>query len=1033
MLSALRFLPFLAILAACAVPPPSAYVGGTGHAVSEKVISVGKNAAGEACTEQAAGNGADIYCGTWSQPSARVRPGPATTPAALAALATSGTWRVGLNALYSCGPPNTTAILGNQQVALLQCTQLVGGWPHVAMVADVGGRAWYADGVLPALPVIERTIGVLSGRVSPQAASAVAQSAADAMLANRLAAQAFSSGDVGHYDELMHLGTRANLSENFAAAETAFRAALALQQKALGADNPNTVGPLTYLALQISDQGRYAEADRLFAQAGKLVKGAADPTAAARLLHYRALDALNQHDLPKALRLLRRAEAAYVSMVPASALHARPAPVANGLIASHGAAGTLAEMLTRQDLLTDPATQTALLGVIETRRYEAIVLRDMGKARQSEAAIRSAQQVASANDLTPPILSARLYRTAATTDARLGREGAANSNLAEAVSNFTMALPGTRPIADTQLLRAAVLARTGRLAAALATCQSAIGLLQELKVGTSANLLFPCLGIYAGAAGQDPKRRQALLAEMFDAAQLAQGGVTSQQIAQATARLSANASDPKVAAAIRRRQDASARLADLFRARDQAAQSRAKGGQGPAPTMSPAGLDKQIAAAQVNLSQADAALQAAAPNYGQLVQQVAPASQVFAALRPDEAFVDITLGPTGGWSFLLHAGKIAVAPVPAGLPQMEKLVERVRATVEPTTTQLPVFDMHDAYTIYADTLGKLAPRMKGVNALVVAPTGPLLSLPFGMLPTAPASPTDLAGAPWLIRRMTVAHVPAAANFVSLRKVAGTSRATQPWFGFGDFRPVTLAQAESSFPGATCKDSAQLFADLPHLPFATRELAAARAILGASPRDELLGPAFTAKAVLAANLKNFRILHFATHALLPTDLRCASQPAIVTSDPAGAKNAAGAMLTAAQVTGMHLDADLVILSACNTGGPSGKTAGESLSGLARAFFYAGARALLITHWSVNDQTAAYLVADMLNRLRSGKDGGVAGALRATQLAFLDQAGHGLPAELAHPFYWAPFALIGDGGSAAMKTAFLPPAPQRAAGL
>ena len=107
----------------------------------------------------------------------------------------------------------------------------------------------------------------------------------------------------------------------------------------------------------------------------------------------------------------------------------------------------------------------------------------------------------------------------------------------------------------------------------------------------------------------------------------------------------------------------------------------------------------------------------------------------------------------------------------------------------------------------------------------------MLSLPFALLLTGPADPTNLAAAPWLNRQMTIAHVPSAANFVTLRK-AGNSQAAHPWFGFGDFRPVTLAQAEASFPGASCVDSARLFASLPPLPYAQRELVAARTLLGA---------------------------------------------------------------------------------------------------------------------------------------------------------------------------------------------------------
>jgi CHAT domain-containing protein len=346
---------------------------------------------------------------------------------------------------------------------------------------------------------------------------------------------------------------------------------------------------------------------------------------------------------------------------------------------------------------------------------------------------------------------------------------------------------------------------------------------------------------------------------------------------------------------------------------------------------------------------------------------------------------------------------------------MTALVKRVRSGIELTTTQLPVFHVGAAQTVYKDTLGGVAGVLKGATALVVAPSGPLLSLPFEVLLTGPAQPDDLANAPWLLRRFPIAHVPSPANFVSLRKIAGTSRARQPWFGFGDFVPFSLAQAKVSFPGKACGDTAELLAGLPALPYAGKELTAARELLGASTSDELLGAAFTVPAVERMNLANFRILHFATHALLPSELRCQSQPAIVTSDPPGAKSVKNALLTASDVMGLHLDADLVILSACNSGGAGGRTGGESLSGLARAFFFAGARALMVTHWSVNDQVTAYLIATTLQRMRAHPHLGVAGALRDAQLSMLAAAGHSLPAEVAHPFFWAPFAVIGDGGA------------------
>jgi CHAT domain-containing protein len=113
-----------------------------------------------------------------------------------------------------------------------------------------------------------------------------------------------------------------------------------------------------------------------------------------------------------------------------------------------------------------------------------------------------------------------------------------------------------------------------------------------------------------------------------------------------------------------------------------------------------------------------------------------------------------------------------------------------------------------------------------------------------------------------------------------------------------------------------------------------------------------------------------------------------------------------MLTASAVADLDLDADLVILSACNSGGPGGSTAGESLSGLARAFFYAGARSLLVTHWYINDAAATRVVAVTLDRLRQGQD--LAEALRAAQLDLARNIPGG-----SHPALWGAFALVGPG--------------------
>lgn len=1001
------------LLSNCQKPPLSAYDNPAATSASAGT-PIGNNTAGESCDSQPTQDGTDVYCGAWDQPSAQIRKGAAAAPGQLQALATTSPWRASLEAAYSCNEPVSGTILNGDPAEILSCTQRLGGWPHVAVVSVVKNIVYYGDGVLPALPPMERAIGVLSGELNVRDAQAATVSTSDSILAQRLAAQAFSSGDIKNYNSLMSLGSKANQAEDFPAAVIAYRAALALQQGKLGANNAGALEPMLELALNLSDNAQYRESKSLFATAQKLLPRSPDPNAKPKYLHYLGLDQLNQDHYGSALSLLQQAQQAYAALLPPDLLTPQRATTTNDALinVSHDSASS--GFLSEQTQLNSPVTQGALLGVIETLRYEAVCAHRLGKDSQSTKALQLSDDIASGNDITPPILGARLDRTAASVNASVGLEGQALAGYAAAASDFNAAIPGSRPVAETDLLQGSVFNLQKDNESALKSCRAGIALLEALKLGTSSALIAPCLQTFAMAADTAPNQANELHEEMFEAAELAQGSVTAREISEAAARLSTSSSDPKAAAAIRTQQDDAANLAKLYQARDSFTKGQGGNAGGATPGETLAGLDKQIVAANAALQQDDLAVQAAAPNFGQLVQQVVTAKDVLHALRPDEGFLGITTTPLQTWLFLLHGQSVTVARSTVNDAHIAHLVSAVRNSIEPTQAGLPAFDMADAYTIYKATLGPFAKDMPSIHELVVAPSGPLLSLPFALLPTGPADQTDLSHAPWLIRTTNLAYVPAAANFVSLRKIEATSAAHDPWFGFGDFQNVSLAQAQATYNPSACGESAAEFSGLPHLPYATLELKAAAAIFGANASDELTNNAFTVPQVEKANLKNYRILHFATHALLPTDLACQDEPAIVTSAPEGAKSAANALLTTSDVTNLHLDANLVVLSACNTGG--GEEGGEALSGLARSFFYAGARALMVTQWSVNDQVSAFLVADTLSRLHAGASGGAAGSLRAAQISLIDSAGHGAPASLADPFFWAAFAVIGDGGAA-----------------
>jgi hypothetical protein len=715
MRSVFAALAALSLLSGCTAPPASDYVAGTPMGAQDQGLSLGTNAGGEQCTQRAAGGAqnASVYCGSWQEPAARVHADGASGAVSLMQMATTGAWRDGIEQRFVCDAPTTTSILNGDPAVILQCKRRIGGWPQVALVASANGRIYQADGILPTLSVIERSIGVLSGQVSASAAPALPPSAADTQLASQLAAHAFTASDVGEYQRLMAVGARANLAENFAAAEIAYRAALALQQRLLGKDNPDTVTALMHLALQVSDQGRFAEADALFKQAELLAPRASDKAATARLRHYQALNALNQHHDDQALALLDTAATGYTALVPRESLQEDTEPPSAAHVAS-------LDITLNQRLMTDPTEQSALMGLIEVRRYQSIVLRQLGKPAESAVAIAQAQMLARTNRLAVPLVAARLVRTSATSDDARGNVIAAADGFAASRVNFAQVVPQTRPLAETMLLQAGVAARQNDTPRAIGLCRTATALLRELKSGTQPVLLEPCLSAFAAEAAHQPGDRQVLLGQMFETAQLAQDTVTSREIDEAAARLAAGARDPKVGQAIRRRQDAADNLADLYRQRDAIAAGNGSSGV----TNNPATLDSDIVKAQTELTDADGALQAAAPNYGQLVQQVVPAADVLSALRNDEALAAITLTEHGGWIFLLRNGAINVAPMRGDSASITALVKRIRASIEPTTEAMPQFDTHSAQALYDAALSPVASQLQGTKALVVVPVGP---------------------------------------------------------------------------------------------------------------------------------------------------------------------------------------------------------------------------------------------------------------------------------------------------------------------
>jgi CHAT domain-containing protein len=302
-------------------------------------------------------------------------------------------------------------------------------------------------------------------------------------------------------------------------------------------------------------------------------------------------------------------------------------------------------------------------------------------------------------------------------------------------------------------------------------------------------------------------------------------------------------------------------------------------------------------------------------------------------------------------------------------------------------------------------------------------------LPFHLLVTekpAPAPPSDLAAyrnAQWLLKRHAVSVLPSVASLKAVRVFARKDDAKSPLIGFGD--PVFNAEEEGR-PGAENRtvvatrsytefwngvdiDRSMLSKALPRLPETAAELRAVAQNLGAPPSSIYLRQVASETTVKRAALFDYRVVYFATHGLVAGEVKGLAEPSLALTLPKMPSDLDDGLLTASEVAQLKLNADWVVLSACNTIAGD-KPGAEALSGLARAFFYAGARALLVSHWAVESNAAMRLTTSTFDILKSDPTLGRAEAVRRAMLAYMNDATNPLN---AYPALWAPFVVVGEG--------------------
>ena len=376
------------------------------------------------------------------------------------------------------------------------------------------------------------------------------------------------------------------------------------------------------------------------------------------------------------------------------------------------------------------------------------------------------------------------------------------------------------------------------------------------------------------------------------------------------------------------------------------------------------------------------------------------------------------------------------------------------------------FSAGKAYELYRTLFGPVEDLIGGKRLLVVS-SGPLAALPFHVLVTkkpADALPSTFQGyrdIAWLARSHAIATLPAVSSLKALRQPSDRAPvALKDYAGYGN--PVLLgddvscrapnvpdtcpapgsseqmAAANGSWratirgrggrrsanldvfsKGAESEAVLQQVRALCPLPDTGYEIKCVAEHFDSQTRLIHLGADATKASIKALNesgeLARYRILHFATHGLVSGDVAMMAkrqgEPALVLTPPQRSADASdNGLLLASDVAGLKLNADWAVLSACNTAA-GGQTGGEALSGLARAFFYAGAHALLVSHWPVYSDAAVRLATSTFAELDRDPNAGRAEALQRAMIAFMDDPSQ---ADNAHPAVWAPFVVVGEGG-------------------
>ncbi|NPT45616.1 CHAT domain-containing protein [Paraburkholderia sp. 1N] len=407
------------------------------------------------------------------------------------------------------------------------------------------------------------------------------------------------------------------------------------------------------------------------------------------------------------------------------------------------------------------------------------------------------------------------------------------------------------------------------------------------------------------------------------------------------------------------------------------------------------------------------------PLYRQLVAPAVPtAGSIGAVLHPGEIYVDLYAGRDASYAFVVHpGGAFRAVALDANRAALRKQVEALRAGFDaglpPTQPgELAGFDLTAAASLYSTLIAPIEADLQGATTVYISTSGVLASIPYEVLITRPG--VSLAQANWWIDTVTPVRMPSGSALV-LARGQHVAHASQPLIAFADpsFDGSNAAPTERvrglagarAFPVDSSAATFDYHRVVP-LPETLDEARAIAAALDAPETSVLSGLSASRSRALKENMSDDRVVLFATHGVIPGEV-----PGVHKAGLALAYEGSGlpdSILTADDIVTLRLNADWVILSACNTGLATGD-AGDSVSALSRAFFAAGARSMLVTQWAVESNSAAQITGGLFRVYAADPALSKAAALARVER---DMKGGKYGPLYQHPYFWAAYFLAGD---------------------